>query len=154
MAEAYLLCDDPTACRLELAEIEGILGGVVCSRNKENMKKQGVKQINRQVQMRTLDIELRDCNDEHSSLGASPSLPRQLYNLPSWLMHPWEKCDCPPCSSSNPLKLAMIVYKFFTYHGIALDMNKGKIFKKVDISENIWGYFGVFIFTFLAPWQF
>ena len=39
MAELYLLCDDHSACLLELQEVEQVLGVDICSRKKEQMKK-------------------------------------------------------------------------------------------------------------------
>lgn len=129
MAEAYLLCDDPTACRLELTEVENVLGIIVCSRNKENMKRQTIKPANG-VSKTAREIILTEWDHNDNLLGASPSLPRQLYELPNWLMHSWDTCKCVPCNS-NPLKLAMIVYKFFTYHGVALDMTKGNFQNQV-----------------------
>ena len=124
MAEIYLLCDDRQACILELAEVERILGVSVCSRSKENMKRQA-KLMNHPHEKSTIEIILRDNSDDKCLLGASPILPRQLYNLPSWLIHSWEGCNCIPCKS-NPTKLAMAVYKFFAYHGAALQMTAGK----------------------------
>ena len=131
MAEAYLLCDDPEACRLELAEVERILGGIVCFPNKENMKRQGKKVSNNYIKKSTREIILQDNdNAENYLLGASPSLPRQLLDIPIWLSHSWHECrvnklsHCVACKS-NPLKLSMVVYKFFAYHGAAMDMTEG-----------------------------
>ena len=123
MAEAYLLCDDPAACRLELEEVESILGSIVCFRNKENMKRQAPK---KRKEKSTREIILRD-NEENYLLGASPSLPRQLFDIPVWLRHSWHECKINHCVAckSNPLKLSMVVCKFFAYHGAALDMTKG-----------------------------
>ena len=131
MAEAYLLCDDPAACRLELADLESILGGIVCFRNKENIKRQGKKIGTNYSQKSTREIILRDnSNAENYLLGASPSLPRQLFDIPLWLSHLWHECKidklsrCVACKS-NPIKLSLVVYKFFAYHGAALDMTEG-----------------------------
>ena len=124
MAETYLLCDDPTACRLELTKVENILGMNVCSRNKP-LKIQTNKPANNGVAKTAREIILREWDDNDILLGASPSLPRALYELPNWLMHSWMTCECTSCTS-NPLHLAMIVYKFFTFHGAALDMTQGK----------------------------
>ena len=118
-----MVCDDPTSCSLALAEVENILGANICLRKKENMKRQAKKATTVNARITTTEIILRDWN-ENDDLGASPSLPRPLYELPNWLTHPWIKCNCLPCNS-NPSVLAMIVYKFFTYHGAALDMIQG-----------------------------
>ena len=127
MAEAYLLCDDPTSCRLELAEVENILGVNVCSRNKENFKKPTIKLAPNNIASKTtIEILLREWNDDDDVLGASPSLPRALYELPNWLTHSWDTCEC-ICCNNNPLQLAVIVHKFFTYHGIASDIANGKV---------------------------
>ena len=125
-AEVYLLCDDPEACRLELAEVESILGTIVCARNKENMKRPGKRIANMQLQKTTKEVILRDDNND-CLLGSSPSLPRQLFDLPNWLSHSWNECSKSTCTACkfNPLELSVVVCKFFAYYGAALDMNKG-----------------------------
>ena len=131
MAEAYLLCDDPAACRLQLAGVESILGDIVCFRNKENMKRQGKKKGNTFVEQSTREIVLRDnMKEEQNLLGASPSLLRQLFDIPTWLSHSWHECkmnQLSPCVAckSNPLRLSIVVYKFFAYHAAALDLTEG-----------------------------
>ena len=121
----HLVCDDPTSCNLALAEVENILGANICLRKKENMKRQAKKATTVNARIATTsEIILRDWN-ENDDLGASPSLPRPLYELPNWIEHAWTKCNCLPCNS-NPSVLTMMVYKFFTYHGAALDMNEGE----------------------------
>ena len=125
MAELYLLCDDHSACLLELQEVEQVLGVDICSRKKEQMKKPVKIRSKCQIQKSTMEIVLRDCNNEEiADLGSSPSLPRQLYDLPKWLLDPWDDIK-----NKNSVKFALFVYKFFAYHGIALEMTEGNIAK-------------------------
>lgn len=125
MAELYLLCDDHSACLLELQEVEQVLGVDICSRKKEQMKKPVKIRSKCQIQKSTMEIVLRDCNNEEiADLGSSPSLPRQLYDLPKWLLDPWDDIK-----NKNSVKFALFVYKFFAYHGIALEMTEGNFAK-------------------------
>ena len=125
MAELYLLCDDHSACLLELQEVEQVLGVDICSRKKEQMKKPVKIRSKCQIQKSTMEIVLRDCNNEEiADLGSSPSLPRQLYDLPKWLLDPWDDTK-----NQSSVKFALFVYKFFAYHGIALEMTEGNFAK-------------------------
>ena len=125
MAELYLLCDDHSACLLELQEVEQVLGVDICSRKKEQMKKPVKIPSKGHIKKSTMEIVLRDCNNEEiADLGSSPSLPRQLYDLPKWLLEPWDDIK-----NKHSVKCAMFVYKFFVYHGIALEMTEGNFEK-------------------------
>ena len=121
-AEGYLLCDDTSSCRLELKEVERVLDVAKCLRNK--VTKSLVSKKKAQNQQSTLEIVLRDCHDNTHVLGASPSLSRQLVDLPDWLNHSWNECTCPACCA-DPYSLAILVYKFFTLHAAISDIEQG-----------------------------
>ena len=119
-AEGYLLCDDTSSCRLELKEVEDILSNAVCSRNKENRIRGTQKQTKCQPERSTMEIVLRDSNENDHWLGASPTLSRPQFDLPNWL----NDADL-LTRYADPYNMAIIVYKFFTLHAAILEIEQG-----------------------------
>merc|ERR1712226_493904 len=118
-AEGYLLCDDTSSCRLELKEVEDILSNAVCSRNKENRIRGAQKQTKCQPERSTMEIVLRDSNENDHWLGASPTLSRTQFDLPNWL----NDADL-LTRYADPYNMAIIVYKFFTLHAAILEIEQ------------------------------
>ena len=118
-AEGYLLCDDTPSCNLELKDVEAILGVTRCVRLRENKREAVQKHAKLNAEISTMDIVLRESSESTHILGASPSLTRQLFNIPDWLYHSWNDCY------TDPLRLAILVFKFFTLHAAISDLEKG-----------------------------
>ena len=125
-AEGYLLCDDTPSCNLALKEVEGILGVARCVRMRGNKREAVQKHAKLNAEISTMDIVLRESSESTHILGASPSLTRQLFNIPDWLHHSWNDCRCQYCYT-DPFRLAIFVYKFFTLHAAISDLEKGNI---------------------------
>ena len=129
-AEGYLLCDDTPSCNLELKDVEAILGVARCVRLRENKREAVQKHARLNAEISTMDIVLRESSESTHILGASPSLTRQLFNIPDWLYHSWNDCrmkgmkECQYCYT-DPLRLAILVFKFFTLHAAISDLEKG-----------------------------
>ena len=129
-AEGYLLCDDTPSCNLELKDVEAILGVARCVRLRENKREAVQKHAKLNAEISTMDIVLRESSESTHILGASPSLTRQLFNIPDWLYHSWNDCrmkgmkECQYCYT-DPLRLAILVFKFFTLHAAISDLEKG-----------------------------
>ena len=126
-AEGYLLCDDTPSCNLELKDVEAILGVARCVRLRENKREAVQKHAKLNAEISTMDIVLRESSESTHILGASPSLTRQLFNIPDWLYHSWNDCRMKECQYcyTDPLRLAILVFKFFTLHAAISDLEKG-----------------------------